>query len=132
MKGAATMTAIAAPTVATTRPSTVTAAAALLALLAALAVPTMILISDGFDPVFFGIGGIFAILKLIAAIGLWRCRRWAAILGFVATLLDVLLSLPGFGDGTFEGGAVLVAIGVILGIIALVLLALPASRRACA
>ena len=121
-----------AQTPAVNRPTTVTVASAGLVLLAVLAVPTMTLASDGFDPVFFGIGGTFAILKLIAAAGLWRCRKWAAILGFVATLLDVLLALPGFGDGTFGDDVSLLAIGVIIGIATLVLITLPTSRRAYA
>ena len=50
----------------TDRPATVTAASASLGLLAVLAIPTMILASDGVDPRFFGLGATFATLKLIA------------------------------------------------------------------
>lgn len=115
---------------AATRPTTITAAVAGLVSLAVLAFPTAILFSDGFDPIFYGIGTTLTLLKLIAAIGLWRCRRWAAILGFVATALDVLLTLPGFVDGTMQEGMVPMAFFVIIGIASLVLIALPSSRHA--
>ena len=114
------------------RPATVTAASASLGLLAVLAIPTMILASDGVDPRSFGLGATFAALKLIAAFGLWRCRRWGALLGFFATLFDALLALTGFGDGTSGDGAALVAIGVVIGVATLRLIVLPSSRRAYA
>ena len=116
-------------TLPTNRPATITAATAGLVLLSILAVPAMILIADGFDPGFFAVGGVLATLRLIAAVGLWRGRKWGAILGFVATLLDVLLSLPGFVDGTWGDFAAMVAVYVVIGIATLVLIALPSSRR---
>ena len=74
---------------------------------------------------------VFTVLRFVAAIGLWHCRRWAAILGFVVTLLDTLLALPGaFGAAPNAALAIVAAIGVALGVATLVLLALPASRRA--
>ncbi len=123
------MSAITQPRV-TGRPNTVTIASALLVLISALAVPTMFLIGGGFDPVVSGIGSIFIVLRVIAAVGLWQCRRWGAILGFVATLLDLLLALPGFIDGTVQDGMALMAVGVFVGIVTLVLIVLPSSRRA--
>lgn len=72
------------------------------------------------------------VLRIIAALGLWQCRRWGAILGFVATLLDVLLALPSLFDGTVQDGMALMVAGIVLGIVILVLMALPTSRRAYA
>lgn len=111
------------------RPPTVTAAVALLALTAALFPPIALALGD-FDPGVLAIGGTFAALKLVAAVGLWRCRRWAAVLGFVTTLLDTLLALPGLLEAS-NGPLVLVsATAVALGVPTLLLLALPTSRRA--
>ena len=113
------------------RPATVIAAIVLLVplALAALippgstaAIPAVVLVS----------GYALAALKLAAAVGLWWSRRWAAILGFVAVLLDALTSVPGLLFAEEAATRALVAVGLALSIAALVLLALPASRRAYA
>lgn len=121
------MSPIAQPTVAR-RPTTVTIAAALLALLGDLAlIPTP---GTGDIPRFILIASfIFAALKLVAAIGLWRCRKWAAVLGFVVVLLDALAAAPGLFFAPSAALRVAATVGVVLGIATLVLLVLPASRR---
>ena len=125
------MSTIAASPIATRRPTTITAAIALLVLLALSTlipfpgtgeIPRAVLI----------IGYAFAALKLVAAIGLWRCRKWAAVLGFVVVLLDALLATPGMFAAPTTALQVYVIVGVLASIAALVLLALPASRRAYA
>lgn len=74
---------------ATHRPATVTAALALLVLLALVALfPTPG--AEEIPPAILLAGYAFAALQLVAAAGLWRCRRWAALLGFVVVLLDGL------------------------------------------
>lgn len=75
-------------------------------------------------------GYVFALLKLVAAVGLWRCHRWAAILGFVAVLLDALTAIPGIffaGELAFQA---LAGVWVVVSILVLALLTLPAARRA--
>ena len=116
--------------VALRRPPTVTAATALLALTGALG---LLALPAGLGEV----GAIvlvpalaFAGLRLVAAAGVWRCRRWAAVLSAVATLLDTLLALPGLTEAPNAALGFLAAVGGVLGIAVLVLLALPASRRA--
>ncbi|MGN6358831.1 MAG: hypothetical protein ACTHNK_00395 [Thermomicrobiales bacterium] len=111
------------------RPATVTAAAVLLALLALSAlftvsgaIPRLVLL------VSFG----FAALKLVAAVGLWRCQRWAAILGCAVTLLDALAAAPGLVAAPAAPARVFVIIGISLNVAALVLLVLPAARHAYA
>lgn len=76
------------------------------------------------------VGYAFAALKVVAAVGLWWCRKWSAILGFVAVLLDGLLAAPGLLFADSAALRIYLAVGVALSIAALVLLALPASRRA--
>jgi hypothetical protein len=124
--------AAAAPPAAVRRPATVTAAAALLALTGAL----------GLLAVPAGLGEVGAVilvpalalaaLRLVAAAGVWRGRRWAALLGAAATLLDTLLAVPGLSEAPNAALGALAALGVVLGIATVVLLALPASRRAYA
>jgi hypothetical protein len=124
------MSTIAASTVATRRPATVTAAAVLLALLGALALILTPAFLDQAGTAFTAIAVAIAALRLVAAVGVWRCRRWAAILGFVVSLLDTLLAAPGLFFAPDATSRVLAVSGVVLGVATLVLLALPGSRRA--
>lgn len=71
----------------------------------------------------------FAALRLISAYWLWRGQRWAAILGFVVTLLDTLLALPGLSDAPNGTLQLLATAGVVLGIPLLVLLGIVIFRR---
>ncbi|MEZ4523532.1 MAG: hypothetical protein R3A46_18090 [Thermomicrobiales bacterium] len=76
----------------------------------------------------FSVAG--AVLYLIGAWGLWNLRRWGAILTFVVTLLNTLAALPGLIErpsGWIVAGILML---IPLGIATLVLIALPASRRA--
>jgi hypothetical protein len=115
--------------VASRRPSTVSAAVSLLVLLAGL----VLLPVPGAEAVpreVLGVAYAFAALKLVAAAGLWRCRRWAAILGFLAVLLDALAAAPGLLAAPTPALRVMAATMVLLSVAALILLALPTSRRA--
>ncbi|HEY8602316.1 MAG TPA: hypothetical protein VIL85_28090 [Thermomicrobiales bacterium] len=115
------------------RPATVTAAIALLIIVAlgvlipfggdggdGEAIPAAILVS----------GYVLAALKVVAAVGLWRPRKWAAILGFVAVLLDALTAIPGVFFAPTPILRVIVGIGLLLSLAILALLILPTSRRA--
>jgi hypothetical protein len=124
------MSTIAASPITTSRPNTVTAATVLLALTGVVGLLTAPLGADEAGAVFVTIGVAISVSRLVAAIGVWRCRRWAAILGFVVSLLDSLLAAPGIlfaPDNTLRAMAIA---GVVLGVATLVLLMLPASRRA--
>jgi uncharacterized membrane protein (DUF2068 family) len=116
---------------AASRPNTITGAVWLLVLVVALSVPTVIVTMDGFDAAFVAIAATLATLKLVAAGGLWRCRRWAMFLGFGVTLLDTLLSAGSiFDDAAGVGETTLMTAVAIIGIFTLILLVLPESRRA--
>ena len=124
------MSMITASPVATRRPTTVTAAAVLLALLGALGLILAPLLLSEAGAVFTAIILVLAALRLVAAVGVWCCRRWAAILGFVVSLLDTLLAAPGLFFAPDATSRALATAGVLLGVATLVLLVLPASRRA--
>lgn len=75
-------------------------------------------------------GYILAALKVIAAVGLWRCYKWAAILGFVAVFLDALTAVPGLIFAPNSPLQVLVAVWLVLSAVLLILLTRPAARQA--
>lgn len=111
------------------RPATITAALVLLVVRGIISllplrgseeIPRIVLLS----------GYVFAILKFVAA-GHWRCRHWAAILGFVVALLDALSAIPGIVFAEEPVLQALAGVWVVVSIVTLVLLGLPAARRAC-
>ncbi len=124
------MSTISATPAVTDRPSTVTASVYLLLLAVVLAIPAVILTMDGFDGAFVAIAATLATLKLIAAGGLWRCRRWAMFVGFGAALLDTLLCMLTVSDAPSGSESVFSIVFIVIGVATLVLLVLPASRRA--
>lgn len=76
----------------------------------------------------FSVGG--AALSLAGAWGLWNRRRWGAILTFVLTLLNTISAIPALIERPSGWIVAGVLILMPLGIATLVLIALPASRRA--
>ena len=112
------------------RPSTVTGAISLLLVAVALTVPAVVLTMDGFDAAFVAIAATLASLKLAGAIGLLRCRRWAMIVGFSATLVDVLLCALTLSDSPSGADTVASIVFISIGLVILGLLVLPSSRRA--
>ncbi len=112
------------------RPTTITAATVLLALLGVVGLLLAPVATAEADAAFIGITVAISALRLVAAAGVWRYRRWAAILGFVVSLVDTLLAAPGLLFAPNAMWRVLAIVGVVLGIATLVLLVLPTSRRA--
>jgi hypothetical protein len=113
----------------TVRPSTVTAAAVLLIVLTAVGLVAAPLGVGEHGASFAAIAIAMSAIRGIAAFGVWRARRWAAILAFVISSIDVLLSTPGFFDGSSTRMQVVSAIAVPLSLAILILLAWPSSRR---
>jgi hypothetical protein len=113
------------------RPATITAAVVLLAVIAALGVVGGLVGEGENGASFLVIALVMSAVRAVAAFGVWRLRRWAAILGFVITVLDILMTIPFFFDGSSTTAMqVLAAIAVPLDVATLVTLAWPASRRA--
>jgi hypothetical protein len=112
------------------RPSTITGAISLLLVAVALTAPAVVVTMDGFDAAFVAIAATLASLKLAGAIGLLRCRRWAMIVGFSATLVDVLLCALTLTDSPSGADTVASIVFIGIGLATLGLLALPSSRRA--
>ena len=116
----------------TIRPPTLTAASTLLALMGLAGIVFAPLASSEADAVFLAITATISALRVVAAVGVWRCRRWAAILGFVVSLVDTLLAAPGLFSAPNVMWQVLATIAVLAGIATMALLVLPESRRAYA
>jgi len=83
-------------------------------------------------PVTIAFDIILLVLSVVAAIGLFKSKRWAAILAFVLAVLVILLALPGM----LRIFAPLILVENLLRILAaiavIVLLLLPSARRAFA
>lgn len=122
------------PTVSANRPASVTAATVALVLSAIVDFANLAGYLSG-APVPAGGAGIFAALgmaALIAAGGLWGRRRWAVPLAIVLAGLTVLLATMGFLAAGSTAGKVVGAVGAILGLAVLALVAPLAARRATA
>jgi uncharacterized membrane protein (DUF2068 family) len=84
-------------------------------------------------PAFALYGGIvLGIVSLVAAVGLWMLKKWGFWLTVVATVLNILLGLPGIVMAPGVALDVAIAVQVIGFVVVLVLVVLPTSRRAFA
>lgn len=113
----------------TGRPTTVTAAVALLIITAVI---SLVAVPSGLGDVGLIILApalVFSVLRFVSAYWLWQGQRWAAILGFIVTLLDALLALPGVFGAPNNVLRVMATTGVVIGIPTLVLLGIVMFRR---
>ncbi len=76
------------------------------------------------------IGLIATAVTLAGCWWLWNCKRWAAILITVISVLNLLTSLPGLIDPPSNAIAVALIIGIPLTILPIWLMWHPASRKA--
>jgi hypothetical protein len=83
-------------------------------------------------PVTIGLDIALLILAIVAGIGLFKSKRWAAILAIVLAVLLILLAIPGMLR--IFSAVVLVEnlVRILLGVAVIVLLLLPASRKSFA
>ena len=74
---------------------------------------------------------VLGILGLVAAVGLWRLKRWGMILAIIYSVLQILLVAP---DIVTAPDVIKVqnTVGVVGSIVILVLVVLPSARRAYA
>ena len=77
-------------------------------------------------------GYVLGILGLVAAFGLWQGKRWGLILALVVVVLGMLSAAPGIVFAPTAGLQIAATAGVVGGVIILVLLLLPSSRRSVA
>jgi hypothetical protein len=113
------------------RPTTVTAAVVLTVFVQLASVPFFFAPGADDIPAFaIVIGTVAGVLSLVGAWGMWNLHRWGMILTFVLTALNTLTAVPGLFEppsGWILGE--LIAL-IPLGVVILVLIALPSSRRA--
>jgi uncharacterized membrane protein (DUF2068 family) len=119
------------------RPPTVTVAAILLVLLSLSDFPWLyqLLFPMAVEqpPAFIIYAGyVLGIVGLVVAIGLWMLKKWSFWASIVVSVLNFLLGLPGV---LFAPGAALkavIALFEVVAVLVIVLVMLPASRRALA
>jgi hypothetical protein len=120
-----------------TRPQTVTAAAILMALFSVMNFPGpwWYIFPEAMEqtPTFIIYSGIvLGLLGIVAAVGLWMLKTWGLWLTLVVCVLNILLALPAPAMVQSGGLLTLIAIQTIGFILVVVLIVLPASRRAFA
>ena len=119
-----------------TRPQTVTAAAILMALFSVMNFPGpwWYAVPEAMEaPTFIFYSGIvLGIVGIVAAVGLWMLKTWSLWLAIVVCVLNILLALPAPAMVQSGGLLTLIAIQTIGFILVIVLVVLPASRRAFA
>src|SRR5215211_5549699 len=114
------------------RPLAVTAAAILLALLSLPNLVSPLLPTEGIPAVVVYLGVVLGVAGLVGAAGLWMLRKWSIWLTIVVCVLGILSAAPGIAFGPNAALQAAAAIGVVLPALIIVLVVLPASRRAFA
>ncbi len=121
----------------TQRPTAVTVAAILLALLSLLNLvpPSLILTPAQAAEIPTSAVYLFAVLAivgLVAAYGLWTLKRWGLWLAIIISVPNILLAVPGMLFATTATLQILTIASVVGFALIIALVMLPASRRACA
>ena len=116
----------------TQRSPSVTIAAVLLALFSVLnlATPLIPAATDGVPAFVVYSGVVLGVVGLIAVAGLWALRQWSVALTIVVSLLNILSAAPGFFFAPTPELFVSAIVTVVGFALIIVLVMLPASRRA--
>jgi uncharacterized membrane protein (DUF2068 family) len=119
----------------TQRPPAVTVAVVLLALLSVVTmVPPSLMFSPAVAaeiPAFVTyLGFILGVVGLVAAYGLWALKRWSVWLTIILSTVSILLSVPPILFGPTVAIQVLNIVSDVAFALIIVLVLLPASRRA--
>ena len=77
-------------------------------------------------------GIVLGIFGLIVAVGLWLLKRWSFWATLIVAALNFLLGVPGVVEVSTPGLRAAIIAGEILAVLVIVLVVLPASRRALA
>ena len=114
----------------TQRPLSVTIAVVLLALFSVLNLAFPLFPTEGI-PAFVVYSGVaLGVIGLAAAAGLWMLRKWSIWLTVIVSVLNILAAAPGVAaapNGALQAAA---TVTVIVFALIVVLVMLPASRRA--
>lgn len=111
------------------RPALVSVAALICVLSSAAAFTTLASPVPG--PVAYG-SAVVAVLGLVGAYGIWRLRRWGAVLSVVFLAVNSFLAAPGIPFASNIGLHLFATVTVVCDLAAIALVVLPASRRAYA
>jgi hypothetical protein len=84
------------------------------------------------QPIMLGLDILLLILSVIATIGLFKSKRWGAILAIIISVLMILLTIPGMLRVFSSVLLIENLVRVLLAVAVIVLLLLPAARRAYA
>jgi hypothetical protein len=113
------------------RPLPVTVAAILMALISLLGLPGPLLPgSEGVPAVVIYGGIVLGIVGLVVAVGLWMLRGWGLWLTIVVSVLNFLSAAPGVAFAPNAALQAAATVGVVIPALIIVLVVLPASRRA--
>jgi hypothetical protein len=80
-------------------------------------------------PVTIVLDVILLVLAVVAAIGLFRSKRWGAVLGIIISILLILLTIPGMLRIFSAVSLVENLVRIILAVAVIVLLLLPSARK---
>ena len=114
------------------RPTTVTVAAVLLGILSLLNLAWPLFLLEAVPAVVVWGGVVLGVVGLVAAAGLWVLKRWAVWLAVVVSALNLLSAAPGVAFPSNGALWVAAAVTVLVSALIIVLVVLPASRRAFA
>jgi uncharacterized membrane protein (DUF2068 family) len=116
------------------RPPAVTVAAILLALgsafgLISTLIPTF---SNGIPAVVVYGSAVLGLVGLLAAYGLWTLKRWGVWIAVILSVLNILSAAPGLVFAPTTALLVSAIVGIVVCALIILLVVLPASRRAYA
>jgi uncharacterized membrane protein (DUF2068 family) len=75
---------------------------------------------------------VFAVLRLVAAPGVWQKQRWGIIITLIAAALDTIAAVPGILFGPTIGLKLAASTGVLAGLVVIVLCLWRDPQRATA
>ena len=114
----------------TKRPTTVTIGAILLALFSVLNLMFPLFPTEGIPAFIVYSGVVLGVFGLVAVAGLWTLKRWSVWLTIVVSVLNILSTAPGFAFAPTPELLVSAIVTVVGFVLIIVLVVLPAPRRA--
>ena len=115
------------------RPLPVTVAAIVQVLFSLLSLPGPLLPgSEGVPAVVLYSGILLGVAGLVASAGLWMLKKWGLWLTILVNVLGGLSAVPGVGAAPNASLKAVAIVFVLISVLVIVLVVLPASRRALA